>query len=68
MFWGYDWALGLPLLVVTVVAHVAALMLLSIALAHKTDATGRRTKGRFTLEVALSALAAAVLHGLEATV
>jgi hypothetical protein len=67
MFWGFDWAWGLPLLVLTVVAHVCAFMLLSIALVRYGPVDkDRRTPGLFIGAVALSALVAAVLHGVEA--
>ena len=67
MFWGTDWAWGLPVVVLTVVVHVVALVLISEALVRiAPPRKGRRGPGRFILAVALTALVAAILHGLEA--
>ena len=67
MLWSTDWAWGLPLLVLTVVAHVFAMVQLSeaiVSLARPRD--GQRQEGRFTAAVAFTALGAACLHGVEA--
>lgn len=65
MTWVSDWAWGLPLLVVTVVFHVCIFMLITTALV--SDAQPRKPQLlRFVVSVALTALAAATLHGLEA--
>ncbi len=63
--WVSDWSWGLPLLVLTVVAHVSAIvwtakMLGLIGAAHSRKAS------YFVLFVALAALACAVYLGLEA--
>ena len=63
--WVSDWSWGLPLLVLTVVAHVSAIvwtakMLGLIGAAHSRKAS------HFVLFVALAALACAVYLGLEA--
>jgi hypothetical protein len=67
MFWSSDWVWGLPLLVLTVVVHVCAFMLISTALVLEVPSErSRRTPSRFVVTVALTALSAAILHGLEA--
>ena len=67
MFWSADWAWGLPLLVATVVLHVCALLLIGMALIRISPRpNGRRKPIVFIVAVALTALAAASLHGLEA--
>lgn len=67
MFWSTDWAWGLPVVVLTIVVHVVALVLISEALVRTAPPRkGRRGAGRFILAVALTALVAAILHGLEA--
>ncbi len=67
MLWTSDWAWGLPLLVLSVVGHVCALMLIGVALmrvAPRPD--GRRRPDLFVVAVALTALVAASLHAFEA--
>ena len=67
MFWTSDWAWGLPVLVSTVVAHVCAFVMIGLAVMRVAPRpSGRRRPGRFILAVALTALFAATLHGLEA--
>ena len=67
MFWGSDWAWGLPVLVLTVVVHVCAFVMIGLAVMRVAPRpSGRRRPGRFILAVALTALVAASLHGLEA--
>jgi hypothetical protein len=67
MSWGYNWAWGLPMLVLTVVAHVCALMLISATLVITVPREkGGRTPSGFVVAVALTAPSAAILHGLEA--
>jgi hypothetical protein len=67
MLWSTDWAWGLPLLVLTVVAHVFAMVQLSEAVVSLAGpANGQRREFRFTSAVALTALGAACLHGVEA--
>jgi hypothetical protein len=69
MYWGYDWAWGLPVLALTVVAHVCALVLASEALVRLLPNTNRKQNLRRSVTVlALTALGAATLHGLEAAV
>lgn len=65
MSWASDWLWGLPLLVLTVVAHVSAIvwtakMLGLIGNLHSREAS------RFVIFVAFAALASAVYLGLEA--
>jgi hypothetical protein len=63
--WGSDWLWGLPLLVLTIVAHVCAIMV--IAKIHgQYRVPGTRNALRFILFVALVALTAAALLALEA--
>jgi len=67
MYWRYDWAWGLPVLVLTVVAHVCVLVLALEALVRL--APKRKPKLlRSVAVLALTALGAATLHGLEAAV
>jgi hypothetical protein len=67
LIWDADWAWGLPILVLTVVAHA---LILVFATAGLTRALTTRPLAPsltvFFLAVALIALGAAVLHGLEA--
>ena len=65
MEWGNDWAWGLPLLVFTVVFHVTSFMLLTRNLVPE-DSASRDKILRFIVLVAVIALSAATLHGLEA--
>ncbi len=65
MAWAGDWLWGLPLLVLTIVAHVCALIV--IARTHgQYQSRGTRNAVRFVLFVALVALAATALLALEA--
>ena len=67
MFWTSDWAWGLPVLVLTVVGHVCALVLLGMTLGRIVPRRGaRRIPIVFIVAVAFTALAAASLHGFEA--
>ena len=69
MYWRYDWAWGLPVLVLTVVAHVWVLVLASEALVRLAPNLKRKRNLRRSVAVlALTALGAAILHGLEAAV
>ncbi len=67
MFWRSDWSWGLPLLVATVVFHVSMFVLMEKALVLKA---GREAHARplsyFIIAIALIALGAATLHGVEA--
>ena len=63
--WVADWAWGLPLLVLTVVAHVAAIVWTAKMLGL-TRSSHSRKASRFVVFVALAALACAVYLGLEA--
>ncbi len=65
MAWGNDWAWGLPMLVLTVVFHVTVFMLLTRILVPEAPPS-RDKLFRFIALVAIIALAAATLHGLEA--
>ena len=69
MYWRYDWAWGLPVLVVTVVAHVCVLVLALEALVRLAPNAKRKPNLlRSVAVLALTALGAATLHGLEAAV
>ncbi|MGD9545470.1 MAG: hypothetical protein AB7F41_13235 [Methylocystis sp.] len=69
MYWSSDWLWGLPLLVITVVFHVSMFVVLERALAHGISHGQRsRTLSRFIISVAVIALGAATLHGVEAAV
>lgn len=65
MFWTNNWLLSLPLLVATVVMHVTMFMFVTKALIREIKPADR-TLLSFNVSVALLALFAAVLHGLEA--
>jgi hypothetical protein len=68
MFWSSDWAWGMPLLVLTVVFHVCVFVLIVKALVLKVHSErNARNLVHFFVAIALTALAAAALHGLEAT-
>ena len=68
MLWSSDWAWGMPLLVVTVVFHVCAFVLIvkTLMLKVRSDRNARNL-AHFFVVIALTALGAAALHGLEAT-
>jgi hypothetical protein len=70
MLWSADWAWGLPILVVTVVGHVCVLVIIGVALLRiaprPSEPNARRRPVLFIVVVALMALAAACLLGLEA--
>ena len=69
MYWRYDWAWGLPVLVLTVVAHVYVLVLALEALVRLAPNAKRKPNLlRSVAVLALTALGAATLHGLEAAV
>jgi hypothetical protein len=63
--WPGDWAWGLPVLVVTVVFHVSVFMLI-INLFISRPRRSRRRPWHFIVLVAIMALLAAIMHGLEA--
>ena len=64
MIWASDWIWGIPLLVGTVVFHVAAVILITRALVSET--TQQKETFVFVASVALLALATATLHAMEA--
>jgi len=67
VYWSFDWSWGLPLLVLTVIFHVCTFVLMVKALVLKVPpGKGVRTLGHFIVAIALTALGAALLHGLEA--
>jgi hypothetical protein len=67
MLWSSDWAWGMPLLMLTVVFHVCAFVLIVKALMHKVHSERNvRNLAHFFVAIALTALGAAALHGLEA--
>ena len=63
--WFPDWAWGLPLLVLIIVAHVSAIALTAKVLGL-TGGSGARDTSHFVLLVALAALATTVYLALEA--
>jgi hypothetical protein len=63
--WVPDWSWGLPLLVLTIVAHVLAIVLTTKVLGKYRN-SDRRSFVRFIVFVAIVALASAVYLGLEA--
>jgi hypothetical protein len=67
MYWSSDWLWGLPLLVITVVFHVSIFVMMEKALSRSIS-HGQHTRSlrRFIISIALIALGAATLHGLEA--
>jgi hypothetical protein len=68
MYWSSDWAWGVPLLMLTVVFHVCVFVLIVRALVLKVHSgKNARNLARFFAAIALIALCAAALHGLEAT-
>jgi hypothetical protein len=68
MLWSSDWAWGMPLLMLTVVFHVCAFVLIVKALMHRVHSErSARNLAHFFVAIALTALCAAALHGLEAT-
>ena len=66
--WWSDWSWGLPLLVATVVFHVSMFVLMERALVPRAG-RGVHVHPRryFIVAIALTALGAATLHGVEAT-
>jgi len=62
--WLPDWAWGLPLLIITVVAHVFALLMTARLLRSDVAVT---TTTRFVFFVAIAALAASVYLALDAS-
>ena len=63
--WVPDWSWGLPLLVLTIVAHVSAIVLTTKVLGKYRN-SDRRSSSRFIVFVAIVALASAIYLGLEA--
>ncbi len=63
--WISDWAGGLPLLVLTIVVHVTAIVLTAKMLGL-AGSSHSRVAWRFVIFVALAALASALYFGLEA--
>lgn len=67
MYWSSDWLWGLPLLVITVVFHVSMFVLMEKALVlNMGHGEHTRTLSHFIIAIALIALGAATLHGLQA--
>ena len=68
MYWSSDWAWGVPLLMLTVVFHVCVFVLIVRTIVLKAHSErGARNLALFFVAIASTALAAAALHGLEAT-
>lgn len=65
MYWANNWLWGLPLLVTTVVVHVAMFMVITRALVPEI-VPAKRGVFDFIVSVAVLALFAATLHSLEA--
>jgi hypothetical protein len=70
MAWRVDWALGLPLIVLTVVVHVFGLLVIDGSIARiDTDFAARRGYvGMFVVIIGLTSLSAALLHGIEGAI
>ena len=70
MPWQLDWALGLPLIVLTVVLHVFGLLVIDGKIARvETDFADRYGyAGMFVVIVGVTALSAALLHGIEGAI
>ncbi len=69
MFWEADWIWGLPLLALTVVVHVCALVLIATVLVGVVPpGKGAGKLVRFVVAITLTAIGAGILHGLEAAV
>jgi hypothetical protein len=67
MFWSSDWAWGMPLLMLTVVFHVYVFVMIVKVLVLKVHSErSARNLAHFFVAIALTALCAAALHGLEA--
>lgn len=67
MYWAFDWLWGLPLLALTVVVHVCALVLMATALVGGVPSgKGSGKLARFVVAITLTAIGAGALHGLEA--
>ena len=68
MYWSSDWAWGVPLLMLTVVFHVCVFVLIVKTIVLKVHSErSARNLAHFFVAIALTALGAAALHGLEAT-
>lgn len=70
MSWRADWALGLPLIVLTVVVHVFGLLVIDAKIAwidtHFADRRGY--VGMFVVIVGITSLSVALLHGIEGAI
>lgn len=70
MLWRADWALGLPLIVLTVVVHVFGLLVIDERIARiETEFANRhRYVVMFVVIVGVAALSTALLHGIEGSI
>jgi len=70
MPWRVDWALGLPLIVLTVVIHVFGLLLIDekIARVENNVALRHGYAVTFVVIVGVTAMSAALLHGIEGAI
>lgn len=70
MLWRADWALGLPLIVLTVVVHVFGLLVIDKKIARiDIDFAGHRGyMGMFVAIVGITSLSVALLHGIEGAI
>src|SRR5271166_2525466 len=68
--WHADWALGLPLIVLTVVIHVLGLLFIDTKTAHVESALVDRGgySVMFVVIVGVTAMSAAALHGIEGVI
>jgi hypothetical protein len=67
--WGLDWAWGVPLIVLTVVIHIAGLGVMSKRAVRLSRTTvGRRPMTALVMVAGATTLLATVLHGLEAAI
>jgi hypothetical protein len=67
--WRADWALGVPLIVLTVIIHVAGLGLISQRAAYVANCTIARSHSlvAFVAVIGTTTLLATLLHGIEAS-
>lgn len=68
--WGRDWAVGTPLLVLTVVVHVIGLGLIRAAFHRGIERRSRLIRGQllhFALVMSVTVLLVTILHVLQAT-
>ena len=70
MRWSSDWAWGLPLIVVTVLVHVAGLELINLRVVRISPSKiqYRHTTATFVMVIGITVLLVTCLHGVEAAI